>query len=223
VKRAFDVVAASLGLAMTSPLIVAAAIAVKLESKGPAFYSGPRVGRDGRVFKIHKLRTMRAGADATGPAVTAADDVRVTALGRWLRWTKADELPQLLNVVKGEMSLVGPRPEHPDFVRHYTPEQRRLLSVRPGLTLLHYFDADVSGRDFAHGKPDPEPYERMSTLLGVEPVDMLVFEDTEAGVASAKAAGARVVAVTRTLGADRLRAADSLAARLDAELIRRCS
>jgi len=134
VKRAFDVVAASLGLAMTSPLIVAAAIAVKLESKGPAFYSGPRVGRDGRVFKIHKLRTMRAGADATGPAVTAADDVRVTALGRWLRRTKADELPQLLNVVKGEMSLVGPRPEHPDFVRHYTPEQRRLLSVRPGLT-----------------------------------------------------------------------------------------
>jgi lipopolysaccharide/colanic/teichoic acid biosynthesis glycosyltransferase len=149
VKRAFDVVAASLGLAMTSPLIVAAAIAVKLESKGPAFYSGPRVGRDGRVFKIHKLRTMRAGADATGPAVTAADDVRVTALGRWLRRTKADELPQLLNVVKGEMSLVGPRPEHPDFVRHYTPEQRRLLSVRPGLTgptALAYLDEEEALR-----------------------------------------------------------------------------
>ena len=148
-KRAFDVVAASLGLAMTSPLIVAAAIAVKLESKGPAFYSGPRVGRDGRVFKIHKLRTMRAGADATGPAVTAADDVRVTALGRWLRRTKADELPQLLNVVKGEMSLVGPRPEHPDFVRHYTPEQRRLLSVRPGLTgptALAYLDEEEALR-----------------------------------------------------------------------------
>ena len=148
-KRAFDVVAASLGLAMTSPLIVAAAIAVKLESNGPAFYSGPRVGRDGRVFKIHKLRTMRAGADTAGPAVTAADDVRVTALGRWLRRTKADELPQLLNVVKGEMSLVGPRPEHPDFVRHYTPEQRRLLSVRPGLTgptALAYLDEEEALR-----------------------------------------------------------------------------
>ncbi len=83
--------------------------------------------------------------------------------------------------------------------------------------------AIVSADDVTHGKPDPEPYERMSTLLGVEPADMLVFEDTEAGVASAKAAGARVVAVTRTLGADRLRAADGLAARLDAELVRRCS
>lgn len=148
-KRTFDVVAASLGLAMTSPLILAAAIAVKLESKGPAFYSGTRVGRNGRLFRIHKLRTMQVGADASGPAVTAAGDVRVTALGRWLRRTKADELPQLLNVVKGEMSLVGPRPEHPDYVRHYTPEQRRLLEVRPGMTgptALAYLDEEEALR-----------------------------------------------------------------------------
>jgi lipopolysaccharide/colanic/teichoic acid biosynthesis glycosyltransferase len=86
------------------------------------------------LFKIHKLRSMRAGADGAGPAVTAGDDARVTPVGRLLRRTKLDELPQLLNVIKGEMSLVGPRPEHPDYVKHYTAEQRRLLSVRPGIT-----------------------------------------------------------------------------------------
>lgn len=133
-KRTFDFVTASLGFAMTSPLLLAAAIAVKLDSPGPAFYSGPRVGRNGKQFQIHKLRTMRTDADLDGPAVTAADDSRVTGVGRWLRRTKADELPQLLNVIKGEMSLVGPRPEHPDFVKHYSPQHRRLLHVRPGMT-----------------------------------------------------------------------------------------
>jgi lipopolysaccharide/colanic/teichoic acid biosynthesis glycosyltransferase len=133
-KRAFDLVVALLGLVATSPIILAAAVAVKLESSGPAFYSGPRVGRNGEPFRIHKLRTMRARADGLGPAVTAADDVRVTGVGRLLRRTKADELPQLFNVLKGEMSLVGPRPEHPDYVKRYTPEQRLGLSVRPGMT-----------------------------------------------------------------------------------------
>jgi lipopolysaccharide/colanic/teichoic acid biosynthesis glycosyltransferase len=133
-KRAFDFTVALLGLVLTSPLLLAAAVAVKLDSPGPAFYSGPRAGRDGKEFRIHKLRTMRAGADRSGPAVTAGDDPRVTGLGRLLRRTKADELPQLVNVLKGEMSLVGPRPEHPDFVRHYTPEQLGVLRVRPGIT-----------------------------------------------------------------------------------------
>ena len=130
-KRGFDVIVAILGLVVTSPVIVAAAIAVKLEGAGPAFYSGRRVGKDGRQFHILKLRTMRAGS---GPAVTAGDDPRITGVGRFLRRTKIDELPQLLNVVKGEMSLVGPRPEDPRYVERYTPEQRRLLSVRPGIT-----------------------------------------------------------------------------------------
>ena len=133
-KRAFDLTVALLGLAVTSPIILVAAIAVKLESGGPAFYSGPRVGRNGVPFRIHKVRSMRALADSHGPAVTAADDMRVTRVGRLLRRTKADELPQLLNVLKGEMSLVGPRPEHPEYVKHYTPEQRLGLSVRPGMT-----------------------------------------------------------------------------------------
>lgn len=133
-KRAFDFTAALVGLVLTSPLVVAAAVAVKLGSPGPAFYSGPRVGRNGALFKIHKLRSMRVGADATGPAVTAGDDPRVTRVGRLLRRTKLDELPQLLNVLTGDMSLVGPRPEHPDYVKQYTPDQRRLLAVRPGIT-----------------------------------------------------------------------------------------
>jgi lipopolysaccharide/colanic/teichoic acid biosynthesis glycosyltransferase len=153
-KRAFDLTIALAGLIVTSPIVLAAAIAVKLDSPGPALYSGDRVGRNGRVFKIHKLRTMRVGADRVGPAVTSGDDIRVTAVGRLLRRTKADELPQLVNVVKGEMSLVGPRPEHPDYVQHYTPEQRRLLAVRPGMTgpaALAFIDEEDQMRG-----PEPE-------------------------------------------------------------------
>jgi lipopolysaccharide/colanic/teichoic acid biosynthesis glycosyltransferase len=145
VKRAFDLTVAFLALVITSPIVIAAAIAVKLESPGPAFYSGPRVGLKGEPFRIHKLRTMRMGADGMGPAVTAAGDSRITSVGRLLRRTKADELPQLVNVLKGEMSLVGPRPEHPDYVRHYTAEQRLGLSVRPGMTgptALAYIDEE---------------------------------------------------------------------------------
>ena len=133
-KRSFDLVIGLVGLVVTSPIVLVSAVAVKLDSPGSAFFSGPRVGRDGVVFRMHKLRTMRAGADKNGPAVTSGDDPRVTRVGSFLRRTKIDELPQLVNVVKGEMSLVGPRPEHPDYVAYYTPEQRRLLAFRPGIT-----------------------------------------------------------------------------------------
>jgi len=133
-KRAFDLTAGLAALILTSPIVLAAAIAVRLSSSGPAIYSGPRVGLGATEFRIHKLRSMTVGAAQSGPAITAGDDTRVTGVGRFLRRTKIDELPQLWNVVKGEMSLVGPRPEHPDYVRRYTAEQRRLLSVRPGMT-----------------------------------------------------------------------------------------
>lgn len=133
-KRLLDIAVSGAGLALTSPILLAAAIAVKVETHGPAFYGGSRVGKDGRAFRIHKLRTMRAGTDQQRPAVTAGGDPRITAVGRFLRRTKIDELPQLFNVLKGEMSLVGPRPEHPNYVALYTPEQRRVLSVRPGIT-----------------------------------------------------------------------------------------
>jgi len=133
-KRPFDLGVALAGLVMTSPLLVVAAVLVRLDSSGPSFYRGVRVGRDGRPFHIYKLRTMRDGADVQGPAITGAGDPRTTAVGRLLRRTKLDEVPQLLNVVRGEMSLVGPRPEHPEFLKHYTDEQREVLSVRPGIT-----------------------------------------------------------------------------------------
>jgi lipopolysaccharide/colanic/teichoic acid biosynthesis glycosyltransferase len=133
-KRAFDVAAASVGLIVTSPFLLVAAIAVKLSSPGPVLYRGVRVGRSGHTFYILKLRTMRVGADAQGPALTSSGDLRVTPVGRYLRRTKFDEVPQLVNVLRGEMSLVGPRPEHPDFVKQYSEEQRRVLTVRPGIT-----------------------------------------------------------------------------------------
>jgi lipopolysaccharide/colanic/teichoic acid biosynthesis glycosyltransferase len=145
VKRVIDVAVAGAGLVMTSPILLAAAIAVKLETRGSAFYSGNRVGKDAQTFRIFKLRTMQPGADQQGPAVTAADDPRITSVGRFLRRTKIDELPQLLNVLKGEMSLVGPRPEHPEYVARYTPDQRRVLAVRPGMTgpaALAFFDEE---------------------------------------------------------------------------------
>jgi lipopolysaccharide/colanic/teichoic acid biosynthesis glycosyltransferase len=133
-KRALDITCATLGLVVTSPLVLVAALLVKLGSQGSVFYRGVRVGRDGREFSIYKIRSMSAGADRQGPAVTAAKDQRVTKIGRLLRRTKVDEIPQLFNVLRGDMSLVGPRPEHPGYVKLYTPEQREVLSVRPGLT-----------------------------------------------------------------------------------------
>ena len=147
-NRAFDLPVALAGLVMTSPIVAAAAIAVKLDSSGPAFFSGPRVGRGGKVFEIYKLRTMRS---ASGPSVTAADDPRITRVGRFLRRTKLDEIPQLWNVVKGDMSLVGPRPEHPDYVARWSPDERALLAVRPGITgpaALAYVDEErlLAGR-----------------------------------------------------------------------------
>jgi len=154
VKRAFDATVAAVGLVLTSPVVAVAAVVVKLDSPGPAIYRGPRIGRDGKPFHIYKLRTMRVDAASQGAAVTGAKDPRVTSVGRLLRRTKLDELPQLLNVLRGEMSLVGPRPEAPDFVKHYTAEQQMVLSVRPGITGL----ASIAYLDEEEilGEGDPE-------------------------------------------------------------------
>ncbi|MCE9659493.1 MAG: sugar transferase [Burkholderiales bacterium] len=134
-KRLLDVVAAALGLLLLLPLFLVIAAAIKLESPGPVFFRQERVGRHGRPFRIFKFRTMATAAAANGPQVTAAGDSRVTAVGAWLRRFKLDELAQLIDVLRGTMSLVGPRPEVPRFVEHYPPEWReRLLSVRPGIT-----------------------------------------------------------------------------------------
>jgi lipopolysaccharide/colanic/teichoic acid biosynthesis glycosyltransferase len=131
-KRLFDLAASIVALIVLSPFFALIALAIKFTSSGPVFYRGERIGRDGVPFRIVKFRTMRV--DAGGPAITRADDARVTPVGRFLRRTKLDELPQLVNVVRGEMSIVGPRPEAPEFVRLYTDDERRVLGVRPGVT-----------------------------------------------------------------------------------------
>jgi lipopolysaccharide/colanic/teichoic acid biosynthesis glycosyltransferase len=132
--RLLDLFASVTGLALLSPLLVLIAIAIKLDSPGSVFFRGQRVGRGGRLFKIYKFRSMVADAAQKGPGITTAGDPRITRVGEVLRRTKLDELPQLINVVRGEMSLVGPRPEDLRYVPLYTPEQRRVLSVRPGMT-----------------------------------------------------------------------------------------
>jgi lipopolysaccharide/colanic/teichoic acid biosynthesis glycosyltransferase len=124
---------ATAGLVVLSPLIGALAMAVRLTSPGPAFHRARRLGPHGE-FTLHKLRTMRTGAATAGPGVTAAGDARVTALGRFLRRTKLDELPQLWDVVRGDMALVGPRPEDPRYVDLTVPLHRVVFSARPGIT-----------------------------------------------------------------------------------------
>ena len=136
IKRAFDLCAAFWGLVLLSPFFLLIACALKRESPGPVFYRGPRMGRDGKTFGILKFRTMHeCPASYEGPCITGRDDDRVTPLGRWLRHTKINELPQLWNVLVGEMSLVGPRPEDPEIAATW-PEAVRaeILSVRPGIT-----------------------------------------------------------------------------------------
>jgi len=134
VRRLFDILMAGSGLIVVSPLFVFVAIAIKINSPGPVFYRAKRVGKDGDLFRLFKFRSMKAGADKKGPGITVSGDNRITSVGRILRRTKIDELPQLLNVLWGEMSLVGPRPEDPRYVARYTAEQRQVLRVRPGIT-----------------------------------------------------------------------------------------
>ncbi len=154
VKRTIDVVASALGLIALSPLLLATALAVKLDSKGPVFFKQVRVGRNGRLFGMLKFRSMRPDADKLvaqlraaneqeGPVFKMTRDPRVTRVGAFIRRYSIDELPQLWNVLVGDMSLVGPRPPIPAEVAQYQPWQRRRLSMRPGITGLW----QVSGRN----------------------------------------------------------------------------
>jgi lipopolysaccharide/colanic/teichoic acid biosynthesis glycosyltransferase len=134
IKRAFDFVASALGLIALSPLLAVLAILVKLTSRGPILYRGVRAGRNGVPLRILKFRTMVADAEKVGGPTTSDDDERVTKIGLLMRRFKLDELPQLFNVLSGTMSLVGPRPEVLSEAAEYTPEQRRALEMRPGIT-----------------------------------------------------------------------------------------
>ncbi len=133
-KRLFDICFAVIGLLVLSPVLALIALLVKWSDRGPVFFLQERVGQGGALFWIWKFRTMRAGTDKAGPGITKDGDPRITVVGRWLRKTKLDELPQLWNVLRGDMSFVGPRPEVPRYVAYYTPAQRAVLQLKPGIT-----------------------------------------------------------------------------------------
>jgi lipopolysaccharide/colanic/teichoic acid biosynthesis glycosyltransferase len=132
--RLLDLILVVPGLVVLSPLLLLLLLLVRLSSRGPALFVQERVGRQGRMFRLYKFRSMRVAPAGQGDLVTGRDDPRITPVGRWLRRTKLDELPQLWNVLRGDMSLVGPRPEVPRYAAAYTAEQRRVLQVRPGIT-----------------------------------------------------------------------------------------
>jgi lipopolysaccharide/colanic/teichoic acid biosynthesis glycosyltransferase/RimJ/RimL family protein N-acetyltransferase len=160
-KRAFDLLASAAGLLVFMPLLLAVALWVKLDSPGPLFYRGRRAGRGGKPFGIFKFRSMVVNADRLGGPSTADDDRRVTRSGRFIRRFKLDELTQLINVLRGEMSLVGPRPEIVDKVALYSPEEKQVLRLRPGITdWASIWNADEGG--LLAGTADPDAvYERV--------------------------------------------------------------
>ncbi|MAT50394.1 MAG: sugar transferase [Porticoccaceae bacterium] len=157
-KRGFDVLGAALGLMLTWWLILFAWLAATIDTRQNGFFTQSRIGRDGRLFRVIKIRTMRnvPGVDTT---VTTGADPRITKLGRFLRKAKIDELPQLINVLRGDMSFVGPRPDVPGFADRLTGEDRAILSIRPGITgpaTLKYRDEEA----ILAGQTDPEAYNR---------------------------------------------------------------
>ncbi|MBX2944874.1 MAG: sugar transferase [Cyclobacteriaceae bacterium] len=133
-KRLFDLVVSTVGLIILAPIFLLIGIIIKFDSQGPVFYLQERVGRGGTIFRLFKFRTMRTGSDKAAAITIGERDSRITTVGYWLRKFKLDELPQLINVWKGEMSLVGPRPELKKFVDLYSSDQRQVISVKPGIT-----------------------------------------------------------------------------------------
>lgn len=152
-KRIFDFVGALFGIALLSPFLIAIALAVKLSSPGPVFYRGERAGRGGKPFRILKFRSMVVGADR-GAGTTSRNDPRITAIGRVLRRHKLDELPQLFNIIAGDMSFVGPRPELTRYTSQYNGEEQLILSVRPGIT--DYSSIEFSNLNDLIGDGDPD-------------------------------------------------------------------
>lgn len=180
VKRFLDVTASFLGLVLLSPLMLAVSILIKIDSRGPVIFRQTRIGRNGKVFEIFKFRSMCVGAEKTGSGVySGKGDARVTRIGKILRATSIDELPQLLNILKGEMSFVGPRPPltyHPWKYEEYTDLQKRMFEVRPGIT----------GWAQVNGRKDVEWHKRielnvwyvdhMSLLLDIKIMFMTAFK-----------------------------------------------
>lgn len=162
-KHFFDISCSAIGLIILLPLFTVVAILIKLDSRGPVFFRQQRIGKSFRPFRIYKFRTMTTDAPEKGPQVTVGGDKRVTRIGRILRKYKLDELPQLINVLKGDMSLVGPRPEVEKYVELYKEDYKQILQVRPGITDI----SSITYRDeegVLVGKKDPEAYYRQVLL-----------------------------------------------------------
>ncbi|MBS4206756.1 sugar transferase [Bacillus sp. FJAT-50079] len=134
VKRAMDLLFTTIGLIIIAPILLLISILIKIDSRGPVFFKQVRVGKNERPFKILKFRTMVVDAEKLGKQITVGKDQRITKIGHFLRKSKLDELPQLINVFKGDMSLVGPRPEVPKYTAFYTKEQKKIFNIRPGIT-----------------------------------------------------------------------------------------
>lgn len=172
-KRTFDLLASIVGLVLLLPLFLAIATWIKMDGSGPIFFRQERIGRNCRPFRIFKFRTMTVDASKSGLQLTVGSDPRITRSGAVLRRYKLDELPQLLNVVRGDMSLVGPRPEVPRYVAHYSDAQRaRILSVRPGITDPASI-AFVDESDLLSGADDPE----RTYIESVLPRKLRLYED----------------------------------------------
>ena len=169
IERLFDFSSALIGLIVLSPLFFITSLIIKLTSAGPIFHRGKRVGLNGKLFSLYKFRTMIANAADMGPGITAQNDPRTTGIGRFLRKTKIDELPQLINVLTGDMSLVGPRPEDPCYVAQYTPDEKEILKVRPGITspaslTYRYEERMLSGPDWEN----EYRFKRLPTKLAID-------------------------------------------------------
>jgi lipopolysaccharide/colanic/teichoic acid biosynthesis glycosyltransferase len=196
-KRVFDIAVSLTALVLLVPVLVVIAVLVKLSSPGPVLYRQQRVSRGGRLFQLFKFRTMVVGADRLAPNVSAAGDPRVTRVGSFLRRSYLDELPQLLNVLRGDMSLVGPRPETPEFVALYTPDERRVLTVRPGLagpsTLAFMDEADLLAR-----APDPVSFYVTTVLHDRVRADLAYLEQRSIGY-DIRLLASQVLAIVRRL------------------------
>jgi lipopolysaccharide/colanic/teichoic acid biosynthesis glycosyltransferase len=162
IKRLFDIVLALIAILVLAPVLLAAAIAVKISSPGPVFYRGIRAGLFGRPFRIFKFRTMLDNAESLGGPTTGTNDRRVTKIGAWFRRTKIDELPQLFNVLVGDMSFVGPRPEVQVYASQYVGEEKCILNMRPGIT--DYASIEFVNLDDIVGNKDPDAYFKENIL-----------------------------------------------------------
>lgn len=158
IRRVIDLVVSALVLLVFCPVFLVIAIAIRLDSQGSIIYGAWRIGKSGRRFQMFKFRSMVADADREGPAVSSREDVRITRVGRFLRATKLDEFPQFWNVLRGDMTLIGPRPETPEIVGLYTPEQLQILSVKPGMTGPSQISCSVDESMAVHGGESAEQF-----------------------------------------------------------------